>query len=162
MAPNSSRTLGRRQGGPFRPVLPEAIAEGLIRPGDRIDVLGTFSFPSKKAPGEMETATLTLLQDVTVLATGQQTARQRMGSIGESHSAGMGYGTITVEVTPHEAELLVFAQQARGQLFLSLRHPDDISFEADLPAVNFDHIKDKLHEYNTFRQNEIRRKSGRK
>ncbi len=39
MAPNSSRTLGRRQGGPFRPVLPEAIAEGLIRPGDTVKVV---------------------------------------------------------------------------------------------------------------------------
>lgn len=142
------------------PVSGPAAVSSMIRPSDRVDVLGTFSFPSKKAPGEMETATLTILQDVTVMATGQQTANQLAGRSPQARIGGASYNTVTVEVTPKEAELLVFAQQAKGQLFLSLRNPSDASFEPDLPAVDFDHLQHKLQEYNTFRQNEIRRKGS--
>ena len=43
----------------------DAAVSGLVQPNDRVDILGTFSFPSRKVPGEMETVTLTILQDVT-------------------------------------------------------------------------------------------------
>ncbi|MDI6774936.1 MAG: Flp pilus assembly protein CpaB [Verrucomicrobiota bacterium] len=142
------------------PVSGPAAVSGMIRPGDRVDVLGTFNFSSKKTPGEMETATLTVLQDITVMATGRQTANQLAGRSPQARSGDASYSAVTLEVTPKEAELLVFAQQARGQLFLALRNPSDASFEADLPTVNFDHLQHKLQEYNAFRQNEVRRKAN--
>lgn len=133
----------------------EAVSS-MVQPNDRVDVLGTFSFPSQKVPGEMETVTLTVLQDVTVLATGQRTARQR--STDRRGLQGSGYSTVTVEVTPREAELLVFAQQIRGRLTLALRNSGDVSFESDLPEIDFKHIEDKLPEYNRYRQMNIRHK----
>ena len=133
-----------------------AVVSSMIEPGDRVDVLGTFSFPSKVNPAEMETVTLTVLQDVSVLATGQTTARQsatRRPQAGQS-----GYSTITLEVTPRESELLVFAQQTKGRLTLSLRNPGDVSFEKDLPEINFRELEKRLPELNQFRQRNIRGK----
>ncbi len=134
---------------------------GMIRPSDRIDVLGTFAFPSKTLPDIMETVTLTILQDVTVLATGQTTTRQLMADRGQrGGGAGAGYSTVTLEVSAEEAELLVFAQQMRGSLTLTLRNPGDISWKRDLPSVNFDHIQNALPDINLRRQRDIRHKTN--
>jgi Flp pilus assembly protein CpaB len=69
-----------------------------------------------------------------------------------------GYSSVTFEVTPREAELLVFAQHMRGQLTLSLRHPEDVTFERALPEVNFQYLEKSLPEINLNRQREIRNK----
>ncbi len=131
---------------------------GMIQPNDNIDVLGTFAFPSQDTPGQMETVTLTILQDVTILATGQTTARQQsMGRQRQSRSSS-GYSTVTLEVTPRESELLVFAQQMKGSLTLTLRHPRDVTWKRDLPSVNFDHLQNQLPEINLERQRNIRHK----
>jgi pilus assembly protein CpaB len=127
---------------------------GMIQPNNRIDILGTFSFPSKEAPGEMETVTLTVLQDVTVLAAGQTLAKDQ-----SSAQAGRGgSGTITVEVTPRETELLVFAQQMKGRLTLTLRNAQDVSYETDLPQINFTRVQSAIPELNEYRQTNILRK----
>lgn len=138
------------------PVSGAAAVSGMVQPNDRVDVLGTFSFPSAKHAGEMEMVTLTVLQDVTVLATGQRMAKQSFYD--RPGAAAGGYNSITLEVTPREAELLVFAQQARGNLTLSLRNQADASFERDLPEINFEHIESKLPELNQYRQINIRHK----
>jgi pilus assembly protein CpaB len=130
---------------------------GMIQPNDRIDILGTFTTPSRKVPGEMETATITVLQDVTVLATGQTTAKQYFMKRRQAGSAS--YSTLTVEVTPREAELLIFAQQAKGNLFLALRNPSDVSFEKELPEVNLQKMESSLPELNQYRQKVIRHKT---
>jgi pilus assembly protein CpaB len=131
---------------------------GLVQPNDRVDILGTFSFPSRTHPGENETVTLTVLQDVTVLATGTRLGKADYASR-EGGSGSSGYSTVTLEVTPREAELLVFAQQVKGQLVLSLRNPEDASFEKNMPEVDFKHLEQSLPEYNTFRQRNIRHKT---
>lgn len=129
---------------------------GMVRANDHIDILGTFTFPSKTVPGEMETVTLTVLQDVTVLAAGQQLARNMRS---DRSSGGSSYRSVTIEVTPREAELLVFAQQAKGSLTLSLRSPTDGTFETDLPIIDFDHLQNKLPELNEYRQRIIRKRN---
>ncbi len=136
----------------------DAAVSGHVQPNDRVDILGTFSFPTRQDPAQVESVTLTLLQDVSVLATGPQLARFEpgMGAVFEGRAGG--YSTVTFEVTPREAELLVFAQHTRGQMTLSLRHPEDMGFEPELPTVNFDHLEGHLEEYNRFRQRVIRRK----
>lgn len=131
-----------------------AAVSGMIQPNDRVDVIGTFSFPSQTVRGEMETVTLTVLQDVTVLATGQVRAKQKGAARNLSAS---GYNTVTLEVTPREAEVLVFCQQTKGQLSLTLRSPSDVYYEADLPVINFEHIRTELPDLNEFRQKVIRR-----
>ena len=133
----------------------EAVS-GMIEPNDNVDVLGTFSFPSKKAAGEMETVTLTVLQDVTVLAMGQKLANRRTADRSGSGAA----RSVTLEVTPREAELLVFAQQVKGGLTLTLRNRSDVSFESDLPEVNFSQLESRLPELNLYRQKNIRHKKN--
>jgi Flp pilus assembly protein CpaB len=131
---------------------------GMVQPNDRVDVLGTFTMASKTVPGEMETVTLTVLQDVTVLATGQRMANQAVARRGIAQASG--YSTVTLEVTPREAELLVFAEEVKGRLVLSLRNPADVSFESDLPEIDFEHIEKRLRELNLYRQRNIRHKKN--
>ncbi|MDA1044394.1 MAG: Flp pilus assembly protein CpaB [Verrucomicrobia bacterium] len=133
-----------------------AAVSSMVEPNDRVDVLGTFSFPSKTHPEEMEVATLTLLQDVTVLATGQTVANQRVLERTRARS----YSEITLEATPRECELLVFSQQMKGRLYLSLRNPADVTFEADLPEINFEHLETSLPELNGYRQRVIRHRKN--
>ena len=126
---------------------------GMVQPNDRVDVLGTFTFPVDDNPELMENVTLTVLQNVTVLATGQTLAKH-LSLQGPRRRSG-GYSTITLEVTPNEAELLVFAEQTRGQLTLALRNPADVSFESQLPEVNFGHLQTELPKLNARRQARI-------
>lgn len=131
----------------------------MVQPNDRVDILGTFSFPSKKVAGEMENVTITVLQDVTILATGQTMAKQS-GPKRRQMTSGASYNTVTVEVTPREAEMLVFAQQMKGSLTLALRNSTDVSFEKDLPEVNFQQIETSLPELNSYRQKTIRHRTN--
>ena len=129
-----------------------AAVSGMVKPNDHVDVLGTFSFPSPAKSSEMEMVTLTLLQDVLILATGRETAKNQVGAA--DHSAG-GYNTVTVEVTPREAEMLVFAEQARGRLVLTLRNPADIEYEKELPRVDFSKIQEEITTLNRVRQEKL-------
>lgn len=135
----------------------DAAVSGLVQPNDRVDILGTFTMPSRRQPGQMEAVTFTLLQDVTVLATGQRLARTEWGAAATGDWRG-GYSTVTLEVTPREAELLVFAQHMKGQLTLTLRNPDDVGFEREVPEVNFDYLERVLPDVNLYRQRQVRHK----
>ncbi|WP_064712393.1 Flp pilus assembly protein CpaB [Rhizobium bangladeshense] len=76
--------------------------------------------------------TRTFLQNVKVLAVGAATTPQ--GAVTKANSS---YNHVTVEVTPSEAEMLIFAMgQANGRLNLVLRNPADNSVE-DLPSINW-------------------------
>ncbi len=132
-----------------------ASVSGMIRPNDRVDIIGTFTIPSADKPNEQEIVTLTVLQDVTILATGQQMASRTRTS---EQTARTSYSTVTLEVTPREVELLVFAQSVRGRLALSLRNPSDVSFVTDLPPLDYQLIQEKLQELNQIRQRDIRHK----
>jgi len=132
-----------------------AAVSGMVQPTDHVDVLGTFSFPSKTVQGEMELVTLTILQDVLVLATGKETAKTRLFA---GNASGATYSTVTLEVTPREAEMLAFSEQIKGRLLLTLRNPDDVYTEATLPRVNFDKIQSEIEERNKYRQEKINRR----
>lgn len=138
------------------PVSGEAAVSGLIRPGDRVDILGTFVLPSRKTPGETENVTLTVLQDVTLLATGNKTDASDIGVRG---GAG-GFNAVTLEVTSAEAELLVFAQSMKGRLYLTLRNKSDATYLKELPEVTFEEVEKRIPELNAYRQRVIRGKTG--
>jgi pilus assembly protein CpaB len=105
---------------------------GLLRPGDYVDVLGSFV-----RPADQKLATITLLQNMPVLAAGSLVgATQR--EPGQDRSA-RGYRTVTLSATLEESELLIFAQQ-RTKLALVLRNPEDSETLDKLPEVNFDNI----------------------
>ena len=132
-----------------------ASVSGMVKPTDHVDVLGTFSFPSKTAKDDMELVTLTILQDVLVLATGKETAKSQF--LGDSRAASA-YNTVTLEVSPRETEMLVFAEQIKGRISLALRNPDDVYFEKTLPRVNFEMIQSEIESLNSFRQQKLLRK----
>ena len=139
------------------PVSGAAAVSGLVRPNDHVDVLGTFALPEdggapQTAAGE-KLVTMTVLQNATVVATGSETARSRAARGG----ADSGYSTVTILATPREAEVLVFAQQMRGRLFLTLRNPNDVQYENDLPRVDFSRIESELGSLNELRQNTLKR-----
>jgi pilus assembly protein CpaB len=125
---------------------------GMIRPNDTVDVLGTFVFSAADDPTASELVTRTVLQNVTVLATGSETAK----TLNPLQRTAGGYSTVTLEVTPREAEVLVFAQQMKGRLTLTLRNPSDVKFEVELPRVDFQRIEAELRRLNEYRQTRIR------
>ncbi len=133
------------------PVSGAATVSGMVRPTDRVDVLGTFSLPGDRE-GEMTVSTITLLQDVTVQATGDQTAK----SVSSRRSSN--YGMVTLLVTPQEAEWLKFMEQMKGSLSLSLRNPSDGGYLQNLSKVNFQEIEETLIKLNKFRQTIIRKR----
>jgi pilus assembly protein CpaB len=102
---------------------------GLLRPGDRVDIIGTFPtgsqeqvIPEAGGGSSVGYITMTLLQNVTLLAVGQD-IQSNAGENGNNS-----YNSVTLSVTVEEAELLTIAQ-TRGELELLLRHPEDVDIE---------------------------------
>jgi pilus assembly protein CpaB len=85
-----------------------------VTPNDAIDVIGTFRDPTKR-----ELTTLTLLQNVSVLATGRTSA-----IVGSARDGATEYTSVTLQLLPQEAEILVLAQEL-GTLHLTLRNRAD-------------------------------------
>lgn len=105
---------------------------GLLRPKDHVDILGTF-----QKPGEGDVETVTLLQNVAVLAVGGKLGSGRdAGDDGKRRGSDTRKSTVTALVTPEEAELLVFAQD-RGKLSLTMRNETDVNTEMELDGKNF-------------------------
>lgn len=127
-----------------------AAVSSMVKPNDHVDVIGTFDLGGAKGTGarERNLVTCTILQNVLVLATGQRTAKTRLKDI----SARSGYATVTLEVTPREAEMLAFAEQIKGRLVLTLRNRSDVSYEKELPKVDFEMIRGEIEDLNVRRQ----------
>ena len=108
---------------------------GMLRPGDHIDLLGTFA----RGQGT-DWATVTLLQNVLVIATGD--VRGAAGESDDSLQSSGGpktFNSITVSVDLEEAELLVFSMQ-RGPVNVALRSQEDIETVEDIPDKTFGDI----------------------
>ena len=133
-----------------------AAVSGMVKPNDHVDVIASFSFPKLGADGRtmiQEIVTCTILQNVLVLATGKETAKS---AIARSDAFGAGaYSTVTLEVTPREAEMLVFAEQIKGRISLALRNRNDTYYEKELPQVDFAKIRAEIEELNVKRQTEM-------
>jgi len=126
-----------------------ASVSSMVKPNDHVDVIGTFDLGGATGAGarERNLVTCTILQNVLVLATGTQTAKNRA-----KVPVSSGYATVTLEVTPREAEMLAFAEQIKGRLVLTLRNRNDTSFEKELPKVDFEKIRSEIEELNLKRQ----------
>ena len=125
-----------------------ASVSGMVKPNDHVDVIGTFDLSDPGSGGSRAKAlvTSTILQNVLVLATGRQTAKTR------SQESPTGYVTVTLEVTPREAEMLAFTEQIKGRLVLTLRNRNDTHYEKELPKVDFEKIMSEIEELNLKRQ----------
>jgi pilus assembly protein CpaB len=120
----------------------------LVKPGHYVDIVGTFRFPEMKADKSLDTLTLTILQCVHVLATGTQMANS-MGP--DAKGATRSYSTVTLEVTPKEAEMLIFASQ-KGRLTLTLRNYEDSTIIKELQSINFKYLEDHIKDYTRERE----------
>ena len=94
-------------------------------PGDHIDILVTDE------PGTRPAETRTVLQNVVLLAVGNQTTAQKQADASAPPAGGT--ARVTVAVSPVQAEALVLAA-ARGKIHLSLRSASD-NEAAALPAL---------------------------
>ena len=95
---------------------------GMVRPNDHVDMLGTFTDPKTNQP-----VTVTLMQNVIVLATGQITGTTNFSALTDNLKQ---YSNCTFLVLPEEAEIVVLAAQM-GSLTLTLRNPEDIGGEEE-------------------------------
>jgi pilus assembly protein CpaB len=96
---------------------------GLLRPGDRVDLLYTSGTSMDPAGGP----TITLLQNLLVLAIGSD--------VGTGDKCGGNARAVTVSVTPQQSQLVTHAR-AIGVLDVVLRNPEDIVVLKDLPETH--------------------------
>lgn len=115
-----------------------------IQPGSRVDIVGTFERRvlqpvqgSQQPPSLVEVVeTKTILQNVKVLAVDRATTRGSYLNI-----AGEGFQTVTIEVSPEDAEKVIFARnQANAPLDFVLRNPDDDEL-VTLPTANWNTLE---------------------
>jgi Flp pilus assembly protein CpaB len=99
--------------------------EGLLRPGDRVDVLFTAG-----AKGGDVGSTVTLLQNLLVLSVGGNIAK-----VDEASGRGSWHaGSVTVAASVEDAQILTQAKE-RGRLSLTLRNSGDITLAEGLPET---------------------------
>lgn len=127
------------------PVDSVSAVTNLIKPGDNVDIIGTFRFPEMRGDNNLDTLTLTILQNVKILATGSN------WNVNNSPDGRSGYSTITIELTPKEVEMIIFASQ-KGKLSLSLRNFEESGFTKDLQSVNFKYLEQNIPGYNQERE----------
>jgi Flp pilus assembly protein CpaB len=129
------------QPAPAQPATPPTPVEQMLKnylaqyPGATQDDIDAYQKQSEDfklgISSRTRVVTRTFLQNVKVLAVGAATSAE-----GAVTTAGT-YSHVTVEVTPAEAEMLIFAMgQANGRLNLVLRNPGDSTVE-DLPSINW-------------------------
>jgi pilus assembly protein CpaB len=98
--------------------------DGLLRPGDRVDVIFTAGDKDKGSP-----TSVTLLQNLLVLSTGGSIAR-----VDDDAKARARSSSVSLSVTSEQAEKIMLATQ-QGKLMLSLRNPEDIAIVEGAPAT---------------------------
>jgi pilus assembly protein CpaB len=111
-----------------------SVAGGLIQPGDYVDVLGTFqvfnrqtdpnAFAAPDSQGAKNLVTMTVLQNVQVLAVGQS---GQNGSTSSKVSPTKGQPdakTVTLALTPEDAERVTLGQST-GDFTLALHKTGD-------------------------------------
>jgi len=111
------------------PATASSTFNGLLRPGDRVDVLLTT------VGSDEQRMTIPLLQNLLVLATGQDVDRDAEQSQARSSRR----ATVTVGVTVEQSQVLTFGR-SRGELTLVLRNPDDIRIAEGLPETTMEDI----------------------
>ena len=116
--------------------------DGLLRPGDRVDVL--FTTLSKDADSGVTT---TLLQNLLVLSVGTDLGKRDGATKDKDDALVTGRaGSVTLSATLEQAQLLTQAKE-RGKLGLTLRNPDDIQLVEGVPLTGAKDVlaaKDRL------------------
>jgi pilus assembly protein CpaB len=98
---------------------------GMLRPGDRIDLIYAVT-PSTAGQAD-ERRIQPLLSNVPVMATGQSVTKQ------DARGTERRYTNVTLEVTPADANRILLAKST-GDVSAILRHPDDVA-RNDTPVL---------------------------
>lgn len=113
---------------------------GLLRPGDRVDVIAVFDSDSNTLGASRPTTAVTVLQDVEILAIAQEAQEPIPALEGETDAAGQSRtsgkvpdnpdknpraSTITLALDPAQAVELAAIQQEAARIFLALRAVGD-------------------------------------
>ncbi len=108
--------------------------DGLLRPGDHVDLLGSFSATDiglQKQPNYADSVVMAVLENVVVLAAGREDASGRKyETFYDKNSAdgfNMNFSTITLALSPQQVARVELAEKS-GELVAVLRHPKDTSF----------------------------------
>lgn len=108
---------------------PESVAK-LLKPGDRVDILSVFNYASGRKD---MTKVKTVLQDVYVLATGKRVTREiPLAGIKVDNeikklnlNTFTDYSTVTLELTPDEAQKLIYLKRVGQGVYFTLRNNTD-------------------------------------
>ncbi len=107
---------------------PESSFSGLLRPGDRVDVLLTVG--DRRVPGSGQT--VVLAQNLLVLSV--NTGTRRNWDDDRNHARTDPTAQVSLEVGLEDAQRLVLAR-GQGQLRLLMRNPNDVSVLPDPPEI---------------------------
>ena len=118
----------------------------LLKPGDRVDVVSNVAY---QGPNGQESEVKTLLQNVHVLAVGEVIQNQIPSVFEDDPLTGSkravnlrgsrAFSTVTLEVTPTEAQSLIFVVQSGTEMYLTLRNPID-RVVASIPTTTVDEV----------------------
>jgi pilus assembly protein CpaB len=108
----------------------------LIKPGDRVDIIGVIDAGATGATGRENKVAKTLFQDIVVLAVGRNITNNLARKVdidGVSGKARVksltefdGFSSVTVEVDPNQAQLIAaITAGASNKLVFTLRNNDD-------------------------------------
>jgi len=107
--------------------------EGLVKPGDKIDIVGTFDIP--QPGGQIEPIVITVFQGVKVLATNRNLSQYRVSKE---------IDTITLALAPEDVKTLTYMMDS-ARVRLVLRAPLDTSQEFGYQAVTFETLMRKFN-----------------
>ena len=127
---------------------------GLVQPNNYVDLIGTFRFPDARGDASLDTITMTILQRVRVLATGTNMGFLPSSGAGQNYQV-RSYNTVTLELTPKEVEMIIFASQ-KGRLVMSLRNYEESAVARQLQSVNWNFLQKNIMNYNVEREKLMR------
>jgi len=118
----------------------------LLKPGDRVDLVSNIQY---KAPGGQESEVKTVLQNIHVLAVGEVIQNKIPEAFEKDALSGgrkavnlrgsRGFSTVTVEVTPQEAQSIIWGISNGSEIYLTLRNPVDRVI-ASVPTTTVDEV----------------------
>jgi pilus assembly protein CpaB len=108
--------------------------EHFVQPGDAVDVLWTVKLP-QAGQQDGQLVTLTLFQNVAVLAVGGRTVAQRMAPAQPAEGGSPSAYTVTLAMTPQEAPFLLFARD-QGRIQLSVRPRAEAEAQVSVAPAN--------------------------
>ncbi len=136
----------------------------LIKPGDRVDIVGALTVGSGV---NQKKEVRTLLQDIPILATGVRIANELPRLVEPSGKnliiknlrSDTNFNNVTVEVSPKQAQSLIYIlSTSPGSLFLTLRHPSDVGPKANLPTTTVESLRGNFRSASTYKKTKKRRR----